>query len=214
MKATASPVVPPEEGLGTRLRNLLIGSVFAFVLLIPKLMRLRHNAQTWMVFRILLAIAGASLVVVPLSFATSWLGAILGLAMFLAAILLPPAKTEDRLAERAQELGALVIINGGRYQAVDEPPVAVQLLVGGEQIFVLNSGLATILQVPIAEISSVNAAETRERWILRVRWLDYTADFEYQGIFGEHLARVAESTIRGVRPSPLAVLQQRRAAGV
>lgn len=212
MNATASPVVSPEVGVGTRLRNFLIGSAFALVLLVPKLLRLRHNAQTWMAFRILLAVGGASLVIVPLSFATSWFAAILGLMMFLAAILLPPAKLDNRAAERAKELGALVIVNGGHYESTDTP-VPVQLFVTSNGILALDSGLQPVSQIPIAAISSVNAAETRGRWILRVRWMDQTADFAYDGIFAEHLARVAESTIRGVMRAPLPVLQQHRAAG-
>jgi hypothetical protein len=213
MNVTASPAVSPEEGFGERLRNFLIGSVFALALLVPKILRLRHNPQTWLAFRILLAVGGASLVIVPLSFATSWFAAMLGLAMFLIAILLPPAKPDNRLEERAKELGALVVVNGGQYQALDGPPVPVQLFVSADRIFVLNSGLVAISQIPVTEVSSVNAAESRDRWILRVRWMDQTADFEYQGIFGEHLARVAESTIRSVMRSPLPVLQQHRAAG-
>jgi hypothetical protein len=211
MNATASPVVSPQESVGARLRNFLIGSVFALVLLVPKVLRLRHNAQTWLVFRILLAVAGASLVIVPLSFATGWLGAILGLAMFLAAILLPPAKPDNRAAEKAKELGALVIVNGGHYESMMGTPVSVQLFVAPETVFVLDSALHAVSQIPIAEISSVNAAEARERWILRVRWTEHTADFAYDGIFAEHLAHVAESTIRSVVRAPLPVLQHRAA---
>ena len=213
MKATASPVVSPQESVGARLRNFVMGAVFAVVLLIPKLLSLRRNPQTWQVFRVLLALAGASLIVVPLSFATSWFAAILGLAMFLAAILLPAAKAHDTLAEKAKELGALIVINGGEYRPASGPPGPMQLLVFSDHIIGLNSGLEAVLQIPIAEIASVNAAESRERWIVRVRWMEHTADFEYHGIFAEHLARVAESTIRSALRFPLPVLPQRRAAG-
>src|ERR1700747_1621462 len=115
MNASASPVVSSEESIGARLRTFLIASIFALVLLLPKLLRLRHNPQTWLVFRILLGFAGASLGIVPLSFATSWLAAILGLAMFLAAILLPPARHDNLVAQKANELGALIVVNGGEY---------------------------------------------------------------------------------------------------
>src|SRR5215472_11480684 len=85
MNATASPAASQQESTGTRLRNFALGSLFALVLLIPKLLRLRTNAQTWLVFRILLAIAGAALVILPLSIANSGFTAIAGLALFLAA---------------------------------------------------------------------------------------------------------------------------------
>jgi hypothetical protein len=213
MKATASPVVSPDESVGARLRNFVIGSAFAVVLLIPTLLSLRRNPQTWFAFRMLLALAGASLIIVPLSFATSWFAAILGLAMFLTAILLPPTTPDDRLAERAKELGALIVVNGGEYQPASDPRGPIKLLVFTDHIIALNATFEAVLQIPIAEIASVNAAESRDRWILRVRWMEHTADFEYQGIFAEHLARVAESTIRSVLRLPLPVLQQKRAAG-
>src|ERR1700739_3959976 len=213
MKAPATPVVSSQESIGARLRTFLIASAFAVVLLVPKVLRLRRNPQTWLAFRILLGVAGACLVIVPLSFATSWIAAILGLAMFLAAIILPPAKEDNRVAEKARELGALIGVNGGHYAPDNEPPTRVQLFVSTDQVFVVDSELEPIRQIPVAQISSVNAAETRDRWILRVRWLDQTADFEYQGVFAEHLARVAESTLRSVLRSPLPVLQQHRAAG-
>jgi hypothetical protein len=47
---------------------------------------------------------------------------------------------------------------------------------------------------------------------MRIRWAEHTADFHYRGIFAEHLARVAESTLRGVIHPPLPVLPQKRAA--
>lgn len=213
MNASASPVVSSQESIGARLRTFLIASVFALVLLIPKLLRLRHNPQTWLAFRILLGLAGASLVIVPLSFATSWLAAILGLAMFLAAILLPPAKQDDLVADKARELGALIVVNGGEYQPEHGAAASVQLFVSADSIFVLDSDLHGLLQIAIPEISSIHVAEAGDRWIFKIRWADRTEDFVYQGFFAEHLARVAESTVRSVLRLPLPVFQQRRAAG-
>jgi hypothetical protein len=54
--------------------------------------------------------------------------------------------------------------------------------------------------------------QERDRWILQVRWPDNSAEFTYQGIFAEHLARVAESTLANVKRSPLTVLPRSRAA--
>ena len=212
MSTAARPTDSHAERAGTRLRNFAIGSLFALVLLIPKLLRVRQNAQTWFAFRILLAVAGAMLVVAPLSLGNTWFAAIVGLAMFLAAILLPAAKSDNRVAEKAKELGTLVVVNGGKYRRANSAAIATQLFAGAERIVVVDSSMGSVLIIPVAEISSTIAAESGERWILRVRWLDDTADFEYQGVFGEHLARVAESTIRGLLRSPLPVLRQSRAA--
>src|SRR5438874_620900 len=69
------------------------------------------------------------------------------------------------------------------------------------------------LEIVVAEITSVQAEESHGRWFLRVNWANRTAVFAYRGAFGEHLARVAETTIRSVMRPALPVLPQRRAAG-
>jgi hypothetical protein len=210
MSTTSIPAT--QESIGTRLRNLAIGSLFALVLLLPKLLNLRRDRRTWLAFRIVLAFAGASLVILPLSLWNSFTAAIAGLALFLAAILLPGAKPDTTRADTAAQLGALVVVNGGEYQPGNAHPAPVQLFVGDERIWALESHMHPLLVVPTAQISSATAAESAGDWILRLRWADHTADFRYRGIFAEHLARVAESTLRSVMREPLPVLPQKRAA--
>jgi hypothetical protein len=212
MSTTSTPVAPPQETAAARLRNFGLGALFALVLLLPKLLNLRRDRRSWLAFRIVLAIAGASLVVLPLSLWNSWHAAIAGLAMFLTAILLPEAKPDTTLADTAARLGALVIVNGGSYQLEDAPPSSVQLFVCPERIWALDSHQHPLLVIPTAQISSAIAAEASGDWIVRVRWAEHTADFHYRGIFAEHLARVAESTLRSVIHTPLPVLPQKRAA--
>lgn len=211
---SSAPATPasPHEGTGARLRNVLIGALFALVLLIPKLLRIRRNPQSWMAFRIFLGFAGAALVVLPLSLWNSWLAAIAGLAMFLAGILLPPANPHALPDEKARELGALVVVNGGEYQPGNAAPAAVQLFVGAEQIWALDSHFHPLLVIPAVEVSSANALQKKNRWILQVRWADKAAEFSFRGIFAEHLARVAQSTLGSVMRSPLPVLPRSRAA--
>jgi len=210
MSTTSIPAT--QESTGTRLRNAAIGSLFALVLLLPKLLNLRRDRRTWLAFRILLAIGGASLVILPLSLWNNWTAGIAGIAMFLTAILLPDAKPDTTLSDTAAQLGALVVVNGGEYQPGNAHPAPVHLFVGSERIWALDSHMHPLLVVPTPQISSANAAESAGDWILRLRWADHTADFHYRGIFAEHLARVAESTLRSVMHQPLPVLPQKRAA--
>jgi len=214
MSTAPASAASQQEGTTARLRNLLIGAIFATVLLIPKLLRIRHNAQSWMAFRVFLGFLGAALVILPLSLWNSWLAAIAGLGMFLAAILLPPAPPHTTSDDKARELGALVIVNGGKYQPGNGAPAPVQLFVGAERIWALDSYFQPILVIPAAEVTSANAiqAQAKNRWILQVRWSDNTAEFSYQGIFAEHLARVAQSTLRSVMHAPLPILPRSRAA--
>jgi hypothetical protein len=166
-----------------------------------------------MVLRIFLGVAGAALVVLPLGLGTSFVPAIIGLAMFISAILLPPAKPDTNADDKAHELGALVVVNGGRFQPGSAPPTAVQLFVGPESVWVLDRSLQPLFEIPVSEITAAGAEQSEESWRLRMTWASRIADFSYGGIFAEHLARVAETTIRGVMRPALSVLPQRRAAG-
>ena len=213
MSAAPATATSQREGTFARLRNLVIGAMFAAVLLIPKLLRIRRNAESWMAFRILLGFGGAALVVLPLSLWNSWLAAIAGLGMFLAAILLPPAESFIVPDEKARELGALVIVNGGKYQPDNAAPAAAQLFVGAENIWALDAQLQPLFVIPTLEIASATAIQgKKDRWILQVRWSNNSAEFAYQGVFAEHLARVAQSTLGSVMHSPLPVLPRSRAA--
>jgi hypothetical protein len=212
MSVTANPSLSQPEGLSKRLRQLAVGTLFALVLLIPKILHLRRNPRSWMVLRIFLGVAGAALVLLPLGLWTSFVPAIVGLAMFISAILLPPAKPDANADDKTDELGALVVVNGGRFQPGSAPSAAVQLFVGAESIWVLDRSFQPLLEIPVSEITAASAEQSEESWRLRIAWAGHAAEFSYGGIFAEHLARVAESTIRSVMRPALPVLPQRRAA--
>jgi hypothetical protein len=165
-----------------------------------------------MLFRIFLAVAGAALVVLPLGLGTSFVPAIVGLTMFISAILLPPAKPDTNADDKARELGALVVVNGGRFRSGNASSSAVQLFVGAERVWVLDRHFQPFLEIPVSEITAACAEESEKSWRLRMNWASHTAEFSYRGMFAEHLARVAETTIRSVMRPALPVLPQRRAA--
>jgi hypothetical protein len=213
METTAASPASHQENFSVRLRNAGIATLFAVVLLVPKLLNVRRDERSWLVFRILLGLSGACLVILPLAFWNSWLAGIAGLGMFLAAVLLPPAKPDTLVDDKARELGALVVINGGKYAPGRGPASCVQLFVGVERVWALNSHLHPLLTLPVADITSVRAEANSNGWVVRIRWMDRIAEFSYTGIFAEHLARVAESTIRSVMPSALPILPRSRAAG-
>ena len=212
MSATSNPALSPPESFGKKLRNVCVGILFAMVLLIPRLFHLRRNAHSWMLFRIFLGIAGAALVVLPLGLGNGYLFSLAGLAMFIAAILLPPAKPVLSADDKARELGALVIVNGGQYQPGNATAAMVQLFVGPERIWALDDHFQELLVIPVSEITSARAEGSDGRWLLRIGWADRAAEFSYRGIFAEHLARVAESTLHSVMRPSLPVIPQTRAA--
>ena len=208
----ARPTEIRQPTAAAKLRNFFIAAIFALVLLIPKILHLRSSPRSWTAFRVLLGFAGAGLVILPLGLWNSYLLPVFGLGIFIASILLPPAKPDTSVDERARSLGALVVVNGGRYQPGNAPAASARLFVGSEHVWALDRRLQPLVVVPIAEITSATAVRDDGKWHLRVRWADRAAEFNYSGMFAEHLARVAESTLHGVMRPSLPVLPQRRAA--
>jgi hypothetical protein len=213
MSAASNPALAQQESFGKRLRHVAIGVLFALVLLIPKILHARRNARSWMLFRIFLGVAGTAMVILPLGAWSSYAPAIAGLVLFVSAILLPPAKPVTNVDDKARELGALVVVNGGRFKLGDAASFAAQLFVGAEHVSVRDSRLQSFLEIPVSEITSAQAKESHGRWFLRIDWGSQAAAFAYDGVFSEHLARVAETTIQSVMRPALPVLPQRRAAG-
>ena len=160
-----------------------MNALFALAQLAHNLLHLRRNPRSWLVFRVALGFAGAALVILPLSLWNSWTAGIAGLAMFTVAILLPPAKPGTSADRAARELGAFVIVNGGKYQPGNAPAAAMQIFVGAENIWALDSRFQPLLVISMSQISSVCAEDSAGLWNLQIRWLDHTAEFSYRGIF-------------------------------
>jgi hypothetical protein len=212
MDSTANPAASQTANALARLQKLVIGALFAGVLLVPKILNLRRDERSWTAFRVLLGFAGAAFVILPLAFWNSWLAAIAGLAMFLTAALLPPAISMETADDKARELGALVVVNGGKLRAPNGVAMPVRLLVGSENIWALDARLQLRQIIPVAEVSSVYSEETENGWVVRLRLPNAVEEFSYRGVFAEHFARVTESTIRGVMRSGLPVTPRTRAA--
>lgn len=212
MSTASSSAAAQHEGSSARLRNFALDALFAFGSLGPRLIHLRRSPSSWLAFRVLLGFAGAALVVVPLGLWNSWVVAIVGMAMFLAAVLLPPAKPIAPWEEKARELGAFSVPNGGEYQPKDARAARVQLFVGREQVSALDSRFQSLLVIPAAEISSVRTVQIDGGWNLQILWPDHLAEFRYRGIFAERRARVAEEQIASVIRSPIEPLPRSRAA--
>jgi hypothetical protein len=199
------------EGLSAKLRKVVIDAGFAVVLLIPKVLSLRRDERSWVIFRMVLGVFGAALVVLPIGFFGSYFLAIAGLVAFIVAILLPPPKATSITDDKARELGALTVIDGGTFQS-GTFAVPVQLFVGSQKLWALEADFHPLLVIPVAELISAQAEAVEGCWMLRLRWVDRSAIFSYSGVFGEQQARVAESTVQSMMRSAVPVSPRRRAA--
>jgi hypothetical protein len=213
MSTTVHREITQHQGSAPCFRSISIHFLFALAHLAHNILHLRRNPGSWQLFRVALGLAGAALVILPLSLWNSWTAGIAGLAMFTAAILLPRANTETRAYRKARELGAPIVLDGGKYQPGNAPAAAVQIFVSAENIWALDSRFQPLLVIPAPEISSVRAEESAGRWNLRIRWLDHTADFSYRGIFAGLLSRRAETSLRAALPEAPPAAPKRRAAG-
>jgi hypothetical protein len=199
------------DGLAAKLRKTAMDAGFAVVLLIPKVLSLRRDERSWVIFRMVLGVFGAALVVLPIGFFGSYFLALAGLAAFIVAILLPPPKATSGVDDKARELGALVVVDGGTFQS-GSFAVPVQLFVGSQNVWALEADFHPLLVIPVTELISAQAEELDGQWMLRLRWADRSAMFSYSGVFGEQLARVAENTVQSVMRPSVPVLPRRRAA--
>ena len=212
MSATSRLALTEPLSPGQKVRNTAVGMLFRLVLLIPRVLHLRRNARSWRLFCLLLGIAGAALVILPLGLGNNYAYSLIGMALFIGAILLPPAKPVFNADDKARELGALVVINGGQYPSGNSAGSSVQIFVGADSISVLDSCFQPLLAIPVPEITSARAEKSGDLWLFRVAWTENTAEFSYRGMFAEHLARVAESTVESVMRPSLPVIPQARAA--
>ena len=178
------------------------GVLFALVSLIPKFLALRRKPRAWLAIRLALAGLGAALVIAPLGPWSGRVTALVGLLLFLIAILLGSSRADKRMDDRARELGALMVVNGGRYEQFGGRALEVRMFIGSENIWVLDLAQHPLLVIPVQKIVCVRAGQSLSGCSLWIEWGAPIAEFSYEGFFARHRARVAESAIRGIlRPS-------------
>jgi len=173
----------------------------------------RDTLRTWILFRLVLGVAGAAFVIFPITAGNSYLLSIAGLVMFVVAILLPPARPQSKEVAKAHELGAVAVADGGRIRFKDAASsIRVKLFAAPERVFVLDHDLRSLFEIPACEITSAIALRKEDRWILEVKWADYCANFFYRGFSAERRGHQAESAVRRVMHPMVPVTAQGRAA--
>jgi hypothetical protein len=214
MTMTFSEEQPQPQTNGLTQRRVFVGALLAIASLAGKILHLHRSARSWMLFRVFLGAVGAALVLEPLTSGNNYVLPIVGLVLFVSAILLPPAKPQMSADAKARELGAFAVVNGGRFLPMDAAsPAAVQLFIGTAKISVLDASFQPLLEIPTSEMISARAMPAEKGWLLELTWSANAAEFSYRGIFAEHLARLAETTVQTVIRPGLPVTPKRRAAG-
>jgi hypothetical protein len=193
---------------GERLRRAGLFVLFSAVLLIPKALGLRRRRNLWNGLRLVAALAGGLLLARGVVSGQSATGILFGGAMIVLALVTPPLKKSGSADEKARELGALVMLNGGLYRAGQGMQTRVRLYVALERLHFLDERERAVLEIPINEIAAVRVAgETETERTLAIEWRAGKAEFLYQGFFAGHLAEVARRTVDSRLRAKLRVLQ-------
>jgi hypothetical protein len=142
------------------------------------------------------------------------------LLLFAFSLLIRVKPAEKSMDALAQELGALVVLNGGMFRpSRDSTPVQqAQIFVHPEQIIVLGPREHRLLEIPLGKVQNLvaqrvanGAGEGRDSWEVEINWMGEgpcSTTFRYDGAFAEHLARVTESTLRGQWKKDLPIIPQ------
>ena len=219
MNASSTPPILPGEIPPTqvvsalaRFRDSVADSIFFVSRTFPKVLTLRSSPSAWTALRILLGIAGASLVVLPLSLWNAWAFAPVGLVLFLLAVLLPPLRQDRGSAQAIAQLGAYLVLDGGSFSPAnssagesgreplcnpaDHESCAVNLYLTPTRVWALDSQLRPLAVIPAGDISMATAFPSQSDWILRIHWQENSAEFIFDGLFSERRVRLAEAGLR------------------
>lgn len=202
------------------LKRAGLAVLFFFVLLIPAVRRLRRRLWIWTALRAAAVTFGAWLLS-QFIYAAAGAGIlVLGGALVLSGLVLRARPQTVSLDNVARQLRSLVVVNGGSLVSAEgaKRRSQVRLFVNPDRVVVTSRRLQQpLLEIPFASMRELSAHAVSEetapkgtRWSLDVTWQSElsltTTRFWYEGAFAEHLARVAETTLRSVWKKQLPVI--------
>jgi len=213
---------PAGTRLWLALKKAGLSVLFTAILIIPKIRALRRKIWEWSAVRLLLAGLGCALGWRYQHANGGMVDLVAGIALMAFGLLVrakPQAKSVDA---QARELDALVVLNGGAFipHGADRPSRLVSIFVNPDRLFVVDEREHTLEEVPVVRVRKLEARPVAapgepeaeaQTWDLEITWESNemrTARFRYDGVFAEHLARVAENTIRNLLRKELPILRE------
>jgi hypothetical protein len=194
-----------------RIRRGILWVIFALVLLIPKVNRLRRRRALWNFIRVIVAFAGLGALVFGAARGHVLTLAPVGVLLLLIAFILNPERHEFSpgfsIDARARELGALIAVDGGDYIHASKNRQRAKLFVGPDRLWIADAALQILLEIPLQQVRTLSVEPAGTAWTFRIDSEQTTAEFIYEGSFAEHLARVAADTVRSRLHRQLPVLR-------
>ena len=221
-KDRAQTVEPMSVRLWRGIRKAALSVLFAVILVLPNIRR-RRKIWEWSAVRILAASVGCLLGWRYRNANGGIVDLVAGVALMAFGLLVrakPEAKSVDA---QARELDALVVLNGGAFIPAgnERPSRLVNIFVNPDRLFVVDEQEHTLEEIPLVRVRELDVRPVpsqgeseaeAQTWDLVMTWESKemrTTRFRYDGFFGEHLARVAETTVRNVLRRELPVLKSR-----
>jgi hypothetical protein len=180
--------------------------IFAMVLLIPKLNRLRRRRGLWNLIRLVTSLAAMAVLAIGVDRGLGAAPVVVAAAMLLFALLAKPERQRISIDARRRELGALVVVDGGLYAEGAGNRRRVKLFIAADRVWVLDRDLQVLLELPCGRIRAQSVESSGDRWSFLLECGDEKREFVYEGVFAEHLARVAAAMVRSQMQRELPVL--------
>jgi hypothetical protein len=215
---SAQPI-QPAISLGQRAKRAGLYFLFGTILFIPRIRRLRRRVWAWTLVRLGAAACGCWLVWRYAHLRTGVAALAGGLILLLFALLVRARPVQKSVDAIADELGALIVLNGGTLRESPESVATrhTQIFVHPQKVMVHGPGNRHLFTIPLAKFRSMEAhASTNGRsskhqpWEVEIVWLaeaPRNTKFIYEGPFAEHLAQVTESTLRSQWKKELPIFQ-------
>ncbi|MFB3923665.1 MAG: hypothetical protein ACE145_18220 [Terriglobia bacterium] len=207
------PKANPPQAKSARktVKRAAMGALFFLILFIPRIRRLRRRVWAWTLVRIAGAVLGCTLI--WHSKGVGWL--VGGVILVVLGVLVRAKPQVKSVEEKARELGALVVLNGGTFFGPDgEGHPDARVLVFAERLLIFDPRDKEVTEIALSGLRQfsvrpvhTNLTEEVEAWELEIVAEPASARFRYEGFFAEHLARVAETTLRNLRAQELPVLK-------
>ena len=214
-------IAPTSVRVRRALKKAALSVLFTAILIIPKIRALRRKIWEWSAVRLLVAALGCLLGWRYRHAQGGLVDLVFGIALMAFGLLVrakPQAKSVDA---QARELDALVVLNGGAFipHGADLPARIVSIFVNPDRLFVVDEREHTLEEIPVVRVRQLEARRVTapgepeaeaQTWDLEISWEANemrTARFRYDGVFAEHLARVAENTLRNLLRKELPVLR-------
>jgi len=214
-------VIPTGVRLRLALKRAALSVLFTAILIIPKIRALRRKIWEWSAVRLVVAGLGCLLGWRYKHAQGGLVDLVFGIVLMAFGLLVrskPQAKSVDA---QARDLDALVVLNGGAFipNGADRPTRIVSIFVNPDRLFVVDEHEHTLEEIAVVRVRLLEARpvaaageseEESQTWDLEISWeakTMRTARFRYDGVFAEHLARVAENTVRSVMRKDLPVLK-------